>query len=301
MVRTAIGVVKAVRAFAPLNRTVTNVLRRIFGSPMRVPEAVISHLPRVGGVSARLPNGRTMLLWSKGDDWIANQVFWRGALGYEPETSRIFWELARTSRATLDVGAHVGYYALLAAHANPGAAVFAFEPLPPVHARLRRNVALNDVPGLRCVAVAAGEWDGEADFFHSPEGIPSSSSLSHEFMRELEGLVRSSVPVRRLDGYLAESGLAHVDLVKVDTESTEPQILRGMVDTLRRDRPTILCEVLPEWDVERQLHELLDPLGYEYFLLTGEGPRKRARIEADSEWKNHVFRVPEAGPVATVF
>jgi hypothetical protein len=59
-------------------------------------EVAIKHLPRTGPVRSRLPNGEVLRLWSRGDDWISNQVFWRGWSGYEPETTPLFFELAVT-------------------------------------------------------------------------------------------------------------------------------------------------------------------------------------------------------------
>ena len=86
-------------------------------------EFVVKHLHKVGTVRARLPNGRALRLWSRGDDWVSNQVYWRGWDGYEPETVPLFWRLAERSAVTLDVGAYVGYFALLAGHANPSGRV----------------------------------------------------------------------------------------------------------------------------------------------------------------------------------
>jgi hypothetical protein len=60
---------------------------------------------RVGHAAAQLPNGRTVHLWSRGDDWVSNQVFWRRWAGYEPETSPIFFRAAQRAAATIDVGA----------------------------------------------------------------------------------------------------------------------------------------------------------------------------------------------------
>jgi hypothetical protein len=42
------------------------------------PEFFIKHLHRIDLVEAKLPNGRILKLKSKGDDWVSNQVFWRG-------------------------------------------------------------------------------------------------------------------------------------------------------------------------------------------------------------------------------
>jgi FkbM family methyltransferase len=252
----------------------------------------VRHLHRVGHVEARLPNGHALRLWSRGDDWVSNQVFWRGWAGYEPETARLFFRLAEGARITLDVGAFVGYYSLLAAHANPEGRVFAFEPLPGPRQRLLHHLALNRLTRVECVAAAAGADDGDAQLFHVPEELPTSSSLSREFMAGARELNHLRVPVRALDRFLAEAGLEGVDLVKIDTESTELDVLRGLVRTLEYERPFVLCEVLQGRSNPRGLSDLLRPHSYRYYLLTGQGPIPKAVIEGDPVWLNYLFVPP---------
>jgi FkbM family methyltransferase len=277
------------RASQPFNYLATTAVRGLLGAAGLRSEFVIKHLHRLGTVRARLPNGHELLLWSRGDDWVSNQVYWRGWQGYEPETAPLFFRLASRAAVTVDVGAHVGYYTLLAAHANPAGRVFAFEPLPAVFERLRCLVALNRLANVTCNASAVGDADGTADFYHVPEGLPSSSSLSYEFMRPAGPLCRTPVPVLTLDRFLRENGVARLDLVKLDTETTEVQVLRGMTETLRRDRPHLVCEVLARPGVAEPLEALLGPLGYRYYHLTAAGPVPRPRVEGHLVWKNYLF------------
>jgi FkbM family methyltransferase len=293
------GVVKNLlkrgRASQPFNYLATAAVRGLLGAAGVRSEFVIKHLHRMGTVRARLPNGREMLLWSRGDDWVSNQVYWRGWQGYEPETAPLFFRLATRSGTTLDVGAHVGYYTLLAAHANPAGRVFAFEPLPAIFERLQRLVALNRLENVTCHASAVGDADGTADFYHVPNGLPSSSSLSYDFMCSAGALCRTPVPVLTLDRFLQANGVGRVDLVKLDTETTEVQVLRGMAETLRRDRPHLVCEVLSRPGVAEPLEALLEPLGYRYYHLTAAGPVPRPRVEGHPVWKNYLFttRAPD--------
>jgi FkbM family methyltransferase len=243
-------------------------------------------------VDCELPGGATLRLWSRADDWVSNQVFWRGWMGYEPETSPVFFALARESAVTLDIGAYVGFFALLAGHANPAGRVVAFEPLTEAFERLEQNVQRNRLENVACVRAAVGGSTGTAAFFHvdsTPSGIPCSSSLSHEFMREAAGVRSSEVPVLRLDEFVDERRLGPVGLIKIDTETTEPDVLEGALSTLRRDRPAIVCEVLAGRQTGPRIEELLRPLGYRFYLLTDEGPRQRERIEGHSKWLNYLF------------
>jgi FkbM family methyltransferase len=280
---------RRLRLTQPFNLVATNLTRtalRVLGVEW---DLAVRHLHRVGTVGAALPNGRTLRLWSQADDWVSNQVFWKGWDGYEPETARVFFALAARARATLDVGAYVGYYAILSALASPDSTVHALEPHPEVYERLLRNVALNGLGNVRCRRAAAGAADGQAELFHVPTSMPTSSSLSLDFMRPAGELRGSTVEVIALDCYLREQGVERLDLVKVDTETTEPQVLTGMVESLRRHRPAIVCEVLPASGTGAALSALLGPLGYRYYLLTPDGPLPCSAIEGHPRWLNYLF------------
>lgn len=281
-------ILKTLRATQPLNFVTTSVVRALSRLGGGAPEVLIRHLHRMGPVSSRLPNGRRLKLWSRADDWVSNQVFWRGWAGYEPETVPIFFERAKQARLVVDVGAYVGFYSLLAAHANPGAKVLAFEPFALNFERLQRNINRNRLANVRCVPVALGEHDASAILFHGGVDLPCGSSLSPQFPSDPD-LMGSAVTVRALDGWLDAAGLSGVDLVKVDTETTEPDVLRGMSKTLLRDRPDVFCEVLEGRGTGPALEAILGPLGYRYYLLTDAGPRERTTIAGDERFLNYLF------------
>lgn len=289
---------KRLRNTQPFNRIVTSGVRSVFRLTGLESEFVIRHLHRVGNVECRLPNDRVLRLWSRADDWVSNQIFWRGMYGYEPETVPLFFRLARSSRVTIDIGAYVGFFTLLAAHANPDAEVYAFEPMPEVFDRLRKNISLNRLPKVQSIASAVSDSDGTAEFFHQSTGMPTSSSLSLEFMRSANGLTSTTVPITTLDHFVEEKMLDRIDLLKIDTESTEPDVLRGAINTIRRDQPVIFCEVLKGRGSEQPLEEILRPLGYRYYLLTPDGPICRDRIEGHPELLNYLFTTLSPDEVA---
>jgi FkbM family methyltransferase len=281
---------KAVRAWRPVNGPATAGTRALSRVTGRDFEGAIKHLPRTGPVRSRLPNGEVLRLWSRGDDWISNQVFWRGWDGYEPETTPLFFRFASEAEVVIDVGAYVGFYSVLAGLANPGSRVLAFEPMPDNAKRFRRHIALNRLDNVEFVHAAVSADPGEAELFHVPGDHPCSTSLVREFMSTHEGVTSSVVPTVALDSFLAERGVGSVSLIKLDIETGEPGALRGMRRTLERDKPHIFCEVLSD-DVGAELETILAPLGYRFYHLTDEGPRERREIRAHPEWLNYLFAV----------
>src|SRR5262249_33886365 len=136
---------KAVRAWRPVNGPATVATRTVSRLTGREFAVAIKHLPRTGPVRSRLPNGEVLRLWSRGDDWISSQFFWRGWAGYEPETPPLFFQPAQEAEVVIDVGAFVGFFAVLAALANRRASVIAFEPMADNAERCRRHIELNEL------------------------------------------------------------------------------------------------------------------------------------------------------------
>ncbi len=282
---------RAVRRWPPLNLALTKACRAGLDHLGIPTQRLVRYLPRVGLVEAPLPVGGPLRMWSRGDDQIASMVYWSGWDGHEPESGREFFRLARSAHVTIDIGAHVGYFALLAAHANPGGRVYAFEPLPAVFERLQGNRALNNLSNLTCLPLAVGAEAGVAQFFHVGFGIPSSSSLSREFMESVvdqSHLTSSEVEVVTIDDFVDNQGIVDVNLVKVDTETTEDAVFQGMTRTLSRHRPLVFCEILRE-DIATRIEAILRPLDYRFFLLTGGGRQLREHIAPEPPWRNYLF------------
>jgi FkbM family methyltransferase len=292
------SIVRELRSRQPFNRLSATVARKLLRLTGASPEWFVLHLPRLGRTVATLPNGRLLIMSATGDDSIPNQVFWRGCFGFEAEMSPLFYSLATQAGVVLDIGAYTGYYTLLAARANPEGRVIALEPLPTVFERLLRNVALNGGERITCLETAAGACSGKKEFYYVDMSLPSSSSLSYPFMRGARDLKSCPVEVITIDQLVAEKHLGRIDLMKIDTESTEPDIIAGMPTTLRRDRPHIFCEVLSGHQTGAALQQQLEPHGYFFYQLTSDGPIPRERIEGDPQWKNYLFSTLEPTAVS---
>ncbi len=229
------------------------------------------------------PEGRELQLAHGGT---SNYLYWLDE--YEPETTSLWCERAARARVILDIGAADGLYALLAAATNPDARILAFEPGDDAAAVCARNFKLN-LPLTRNVelyGLALGTEDTEAVLFVAGE-TGGTSSLNPAFRtdrREQHVIVRSG------DSLLAELGIVHVDLIKLDTESTEPEVLRGLLGTLRRDHPDVICEVL-YGRTEQQLADILGPLGYSFYWIRGSGLERHERIAGDPTYRqpNYLF------------
>ncbi len=127
----------------------------------------------------------------------------------------------------LDVGAHVGEFALLAL--NRGRAVYAVEPDPDALACLRRNVA-----GRESVTVIdALVWNAEEELTFSLAASKADSSVfGPDAPEETTGAVRRRATT--LDRTAENHGIDGLAFLKCDAEGAEPEVLEGARDLLRR-------------------------------------------------------------------
>jgi FkbM family methyltransferase len=229
-------------------------------------------------IEMRLPDGKSVRYQSRHGDAVGRQLFWQGALAYEPETTRVFLALAPAMRVLLDVGANTGWFAVLCCAANPHCRAYCFEPVPHIFEALKANVAINRF-AHRCTAVmaAVGEHNGRTRF-HVPYGdFPTSACLNPHGFRNCKGELIDS-ELLSLDTFLDPQ--MPVDLVKLDTEGFEDKALMGMLRIVQRHVPDIIVECNPDGPY-RQIQRLLSPCGYRFFHLLESSARERSTIEPD--------------------
>ncbi|MFG1690929.1 FkbM family methyltransferase [Gemmatimonadota bacterium] len=222
---------------------------------------------------------------------MTNPLFWYGGEAVEGATLEVFAALLEGARCFIDVGAYVGNYSLLAGLHDGTRRVHAFEPMPDTLEVLKRNISLNGLANVEAHGAAVADEEGEIDLHIPRAGLPSSTTTRREF-RQPDRTVR--VPAVTLDGFAESRRLEKIDLIKIDTETSEPEVLAGARSILERHEPFIICEVLAG-QREEDLERILAPLPYDRFWITSRGLVEMSTIKGDSEGRhlNYLF-VPRA-------
>ena len=162
---------------------------------------------------------------------------------WEMWLTELLTQLVRPGMVVADIGANLGYFTLLMADlVGPAGHVHAFEPNGGLARRLRQSVAINgfdDVVTVHEQALA----DDEADvlLFVSVDEPKNGHLLSADHpLPDDHGTDSRVVRTRRLDGY---AELMNADLIKIDADTSEFAIWRGMAAILDTGRPlTVVLE-----------------------------------------------------------
>ena len=238
-----------------------------------------------------------------GRDQVVRQIMAAGWRSYEPPLPLVLSQLIKAAKhddcpvVFLDIGANTGYYTLLAALAGADD-VRAFEPVPQIAEILRANLraSLGQLHNpVRIFQLALSDHSGRATLFIPDQAhglVETSASLNPEF-RQLHS-AQLDIQSQPLDLHVAEYPLLPGSrlLIKLDVESFEPQVLKGADWLIRRNRPWIVCEILPGADLLFYQGWMLEH-GYQHFaLLPPNQVLPDAAIQASLDCRDHLF-VPD--------
>lgn len=181
-----------------------------------------------------LPNGMVIPILQgklKGKKWIVGSHVhgcWLGS--YEYEKRKVFEKLILPGSVVFDIGAHVGFYTLLASElvGNKGK-VYAFEPLKRNILYLKKHLTLNKISNVEVFEVAISNVNNQVKFKQE-----NSSSEGHICQ---EGNIY--VTVASIDRIIEENNLLPPSYMKIDIEGGEINALKGAQNTLLKYHPTI--------------------------------------------------------------
>jgi FkbM family methyltransferase len=198
----------------------------------------------------------------RGLRWISdssNATCWMGA--YESEKQRVFCEYLKPGQVFFDLGAHVGFYTLLASRlVGDGGTIVAFEPAKRNIQYLRRHVAMNRVAKCTVMEVAVSSQDGTA--FFDASTLPVTGHISNTCASS-----DYEVATVSLDGLFLSGAIPSPDVIKFDIEGAEYDALIGAREILRTCRPVIFLATHGQ-EVHSRCCQLLVDFGYRLDSLT---------------------------------
>lgn len=189
---------------------------------------------------------------------------------FEPFSMKLWCRLARTATAIVDMGAHVGVYALAAAALRPDVTVHAFEPNLFAFCRLRVNRSVNGFANLReyyCALAHKNMVTTLTAPAHKGDQINSGARI---MAAGIGGQVDETfVAAGPFDGF--GIGMGPRGLMKIDVEGSEGMVFDGMKNALAA-RPDILLETFSPADCDK-IDGLIAPLGYRVYRILEDEQR----------------------------
>lgn len=185
--------------------------------------------------------GKHTLRFPTNDYFIAPYLKQHGI--WEENTTLFIQKHLKPGQTFLDIGAQVGYFSVLASElVGDKGKIIAFEPAKDNHDLLVENLSRNGCTNVKVSLLALSDKSGEATLNRSTDA--GGHSLEKP---ETPNGKTEQVQVERLDDVLDIQKKMKDEMVwiKIDVEGAERQVLEGMSDILKRDKPLTL--IFEDW------------------------------------------------------
>ena len=185
---------------------------------------------------------------------------------YCPKEFKILRQALAHGGVFVDVGANIGAFTLQAAILDK-VRVLAVEPHPAALARLKFNMAANNLENVTIVETVIGKRDGETPFtfIHDNLGKSGIGDRSGEGKREVHRL-----PMRTLSGVLVEHDIDSIAALKVDVEGREDDVLIPFFESSTRNQWPQFLIMEDNRPSPPRILSMLNDYGYILVLRTTE-------------------------------
>jgi FkbM family methyltransferase len=188
----------------------------------------------------------------KGKKWIAVSGirFLRG--NYVQRDTEVFLQNVKPGDVVYDIGAHVGYFSVLASKlVGTSGSVASFEPLPINVNFLRRHLSANHCKNVSVFTSCVGESRGQL-LFDDSRGT-GTGRISERGRRRVD--------VVNLDDLFTAGRLPAPTFIKINAEGSELQVLKGGAKVIADHKPFLLITLHD--NLMQQCIDWLQGKGYE--------------------------------------
>lgn len=184
---------------------------------------------------------------------------------YELPIQQAFAARLRSGDVFYDIGANVGFFTIVAAKlVGETGKVYAFEPGSKNAAQIRHNAQMNNFSQVEVIEKAVSHTSGTGKLLlaqYSGGHALSTADAPPDLAGSME------VYLVAIDDLVEAGKILPPTVIKLDVEGAEVDALRGMTQTIKTHKPTIVYEV-DDGEAEsfqqknREIANLIKSLGY---------------------------------------
>jgi len=212
----------------------------------------------------------------------------------EPFSTKFLSGLIEPDDIIIEIGANIGYYAILESKLASNGVIHAIEPLPENVELLTKNIELNECNNIHQYSFAIGAEEGNRKLLVYDKCNWTS------FTKNPEGIVIDEIdmPITTLDSLVFNSIKKCPSIIRMDVEGFECQIIKGALRLLKESSNLkLFIELHPHLVSVEDMDEMLgilrdngyeveaifqEPFPYDYdFIGISNNIRRKAGISED--------------------
>jgi FkbM family methyltransferase len=190
------------------------------------------------------------------DKGISKELFTYGKREHLSTDIMLEGKVIKPGDVVLDLGANIGYYALMESMivGNEGK-VYAVEPSPVNYEMLKENIEVNGFTNIEKYNLAMGDHSGKADMY-----LSKCSNWARLVDKNPNDKIHKvvKVDISTVDEFLKNR--VQPSMIRMDVEGYEIKIFRGMKQTLQNEKLSIFIELHPMFMTEEENLEIFNIL-----------------------------------------
>lgn len=209
-------------------------------------------------------------------------IFLLGAKSHDSEIRLAKFLIRHLKDGTtfFDVGAHLGYFSLLAGQlTGPSGKVISWEASPTIFAQLKKNVEAFPFINIHNQGMAAEK--GDMIFFEFPMLYSEYNSLNSTQYQKASWYAKAkpkeiNIKTTSLDEFVKGSTLPP-DMIKIDVEGAEAEVIKGGFRIFSDHKPVIIMEFIDKNTLNdvpsahQEAARLLHEAGYGVYQISKQG------------------------------
>jgi FkbM family methyltransferase len=178
---------------------------------------------------------------------------------HEEASTKLVLNKIKKNSVVLDVGGNIGWYSLILAREKKCKA-YVFEAVPFMQEILLENIRLNKMESrIHLVKKAVSDKNGYINITTNKFGTNHLTKTKSKDTQKVQTIT--------IDSFCKQNNISEVGLIKADIEGAELLMLKGALNTLKKDKPYILIEIEEKHCrkfnyTPEEIFELLTSLGY---------------------------------------
>lgn len=179
------------------------------------------------------------------DDTVVKELYHSNFKGWERNEIDFIKELTTKKKYDyfFDIGSYTGFYSLLMSKINCDTKIFSFEIIDSIRKRLEENIIINKFTNITTFnkGIDSNSKKGNIKF-----GWSQSDSILTSVSKITNDNTGTKIDCISIDDFVKENDIPIKNkniFIKVDTEGTELNVLKGMIKLLNENNLDMLIEI----------------------------------------------------------
>lgn len=164
----------------------------------------------------------------------------------------------------IDAGAYIGDSALVLSDYTNGK-IHAFEPEESNFKNLEKTIAINNLSNkIVPIKLGLGKENAICTLNVDKDDIIGASFCNDNIKKN----IKQEVGITSIDKYVEDNNIQRVGLIKTDVEGFEQDLLKGAINTIKRDKPVLMISIYHTFNDFWGIKPLIESwnLGYKFSL-----------------------------------